>query len=222
MHKLIPIEFLAETAAQSQEKCLDTCPIKLENQDLGTSTLSLILHTISKRKNEADLSAIKLKQIYTHWQSTLELEINNSQMQKSIRILMNYWIELQIDSSVSLHEKNEKLASLLKHMNTCIHVFNLASNRKAIKVLHYIMLHPIILPSSDLMQKQAELHSIIASHYHVLEERPSYQKIANRLFISKTNKTRYIRNTIYMTMGILVGFVSANMLHFQSFKMCSP
>ena len=220
MHKLIPIECIAKTATQSQEKSIDSCPIKLENQDLGSSTLSLILHTISRRSSEADLPSIKLKQIYSHWQNTLELEISNSQMQKSIRILMNYWIELKIDSQISQSARNEKLANLLKHMHTCIHVFNLASNRKAIKVLHYIMLHPITSLSNDLMQKQAELHSIIASHHHIIEQRPNYQKISNRLFVSKTQKTPHMHNTLYIAMGMIIGFVSASMLQLHLFGMC--
>lgn len=205
MREPISLQTARENQCNNQESQHLT-HLGLENQSLSSSTLSLILQSLQYDEQKKDISNLHLKQCFKKWTHSVEFEVANTQVAKALKIAMDTWIELQIGQDENAIQRNARAEKLFKHITTSIGVLNLSENKKAIIVLHYIMLHPVNELTLPVMNRQADLFKQIASDYFRHENKPSYTKIAQKLFLYekkvKSSRKKYAYIGFGMTMGV--------------------
>jgi len=214
MRQPISLQTAKENHSNNQESQHLT-HLGLENQSLSSSTLSLILQTLRYDDCKKDLSNLHLKQCFKKWTHSVEFEVANTQVAKALKITMDAWIELQIGHEENAIQRNAKAEKLFKHIITSIGVLNLSENKKAITVLHYIMLHPINELTLPVMNRQADLFKQIASDYFRHENKPSYTKIAQKLFLYEKKPKNYRKKYAYIGIGMTIGIFFAKILSYS-------
>ena len=219
MHKLISLDHAATIHTSALDASHHTMT-SLDSHTLGATTLSLITYTLQFNHQTADASHIQLKQVFRHWMHMLEHTIVSTQIQKALQISMQTWIDLKTSIKSCQISRTQKAGTLLRHLSNCISVFNLGQNKQAIKVLHYLLLHPICHLPKDLMQQQADLHALVASYHHKIVKRPNYQSITNSLLINTSSDKQQTRALGLFMLGLGIGFVINNMIQFNFFRMC--
>lgn len=191
-----------------------------DNQDLRSCTLSVISHTLRYQEHRTTNTQQKLQQLFKKWQHTVDVEIANTQTAKSLKLSMQQWLELQINESDNPLQRNARAKRHFHHINTSIAVLNLTSQQKPIRVLHYLMIHPVDNLSNELMRTQANVFHLVASHHYRLECKPSYPKIAKRLFVSEEGQTSS-SHTPYLALGMTFGIILAKLFPYSLLGACT-
>ena len=194
----------------------------IENQGLGSCTLSLISNTLSHSHSKSDASEIRLQQLFKKWQHTVDLEVPSKQIAKSLKLATQQWLELQINETDNPLQRNARAHKHFHHIKTSIGVLNLASHPKAIRVLHYLMIHPVHELSSEHAQLQSELFHATAKYHYDIECKPNYSKIANKLFVrEQTIQNKPLHRVTYLSIGMTFGIIIGNILSYGLFGACT-
>lgn len=219
MHKIISIDNSNNTATDNND-VEHFCMLPKHSNDIGSATLNLIVITLHTSKINSDKSRLHIKQVYQSWERILSNTMVNSQIQKAMGIAVQTWIDLMTDHQMPQIDRNKLAETLLRHLKNCLSVFNLGKNRHAVKVLHYLLLHPISNLPNHLMQQQADLQSAVSSDYHKHEDKPSYATITQNLLVAckRSNQSIWLIGTLMS--GIVIGLITMYMLQLTIFNTC--
>ena len=223
MHNPIEQTTTASTS-QTNPRRGQSANLGFENQELKTCTLGMIAHTLRYLNNRSETGHSQLKSLFKKWQHIIDIEVTNSQTAKALKLSMQQWLELQINTSDNALQRNARAQRHFQHINTSIAVLNLTKQQKPIRVLHYLMIHPINGLSTELMRTQANLFNLIANHHYQLEQKPNYTKIANRLFVHKQHDghaTHSATHAVYFIMGMTFGIMLAKLLPYSLLGACT-
>ena len=220
MHNPIEHISIEKTATSNNILMKNSSHLGFENQDLRSCTLTVISHTLRFLKHRSIATQQQLQQLFRKWQHTVDIEIANTQTAKSLKLSMQQWVELQINESDNPLQRNARAKRHFHHINTSIAVLNLTSQKKPICVLHYLMIHPIDRLSSELMQSQANVFHLVANHHYRIECKPSYSKIAKKLFVGEEKQisTYY---TSYLVLGMTFGIILAKLFPYSLLGACT-
>ena len=221
MHKLISIDH-SNNVLNDKNEVEHICMSPAQRQNLGSATLNLIVVAQYAVKLSHDKAQLHLKQILQSWEHALVASVPNTQIQKAIRMAVHTWVELHIDHQAQQTCRNNKAEVLLRHLNNCLSVFNLGDNPHAIKVLHYLLLHPIRNLPNYLMQQQADLQTTVSGYYHSLEGSPNYASITGKLFIGQEKSRLLWRPFNMLILGITIGLSLMYMLQSTIITTCLP
>ena len=190
------------------------------NQDIRSSTLAVISNTLRYLKNPTEPAQQSLQQLFKKWQHTVDIEISNTQIAKSLKLSMQQWLELNINKDDNPIQRNTRAKRHFNHINTSIAVLNLNHQDKPICILHYLMIHPINQLSNELMQMQANVFHLVANHHYQLQQKPSYAKIAKRLFVSEEKHNQHAHMT-YLMIGMTFGIILAKLVPYSLVGACT-
>ncbi len=218
MHKLISIDNSNNTTNDGVEHF---CMLPKHRNDLGSATLNLIVISLHASKIDSDQSRLHIKQVYQSWERILSNTVANSQIHKAMGMAVHTWIDLITDHQMPQIDRNKLAESFLRHLKNCLSVFNLGKNRHAIKVLHYILLHPVSNLPNHLMQQQADLQSVVSSAYHTHEDKPSYATITQNLLVACKRSSQSIWLIGTFMSGIVIGLLAMYMLQLTFVHTCT-
>ena len=221
MHNPIQTTTYFNRKASQPEAFVQPNNLGIENQGLGSCTLSLISNTLSHSHCKSEASEGRLQQLFKKWQHTVDLEVPSKQIAKALKLATQQWLELQINESDNPLQRNARAHKHFLHIKTSIGVLNLARHPKAIRVLHYLMIHPVRELSSEHSQTQSELfHTTAKYHYHI-ECKPNYSKIANKLFVREQSiQSKPLHRVTYLSIGMTFGLILGNILAHSLFGAC--